>query len=80
MERIIHENFLYVINLARKLKKNKKKPTLLFKLDIEKAFDSVYLDYLMDMFQQLGLPSKFRDSILLLFLPHFEGAPKWYCR
>jgi len=37
-KRSIHDNFLYVRNLTRKLHKAKS-PTLLFKLDIEKDFD-----------------------------------------
>jgi mannosylglycoprotein endo-beta-mannosidase len=64
-KRSIHDNFLYVRNLARKLHKSKT-PTLLFKLDIKKAFDSVRWDYLMDMLQHLGFPSKFREWIMAL--------------
>jgi hypothetical protein len=60
--RSIHDNFLYVRNLARKLHKSKTL-SLLFKLDIKKALDSVRWDYLMDFLQHLGLPSKFRDWI-----------------
>ena len=37
-KRSIHDNFMYVRNLARKLHRNRT-PTLLFKLDIKKAFD-----------------------------------------
>jgi exonuclease III len=59
-KRSIHDNFLYVKNLARKLHKSKK-ATLLFKLDIKKAFDSVRWDYLMDLLCHMGFPSKFRD-------------------
>lgn len=36
----IHDNFIYVRNLARHFHRNKN-PMLLFKLDIKKAFDSV---------------------------------------
>jgi hypothetical protein len=64
-KRSIHDNFLYVRNLARKLHRSKT-PTLLFKLDIKKAFDSVRWDYLMDLLQHLGFPSKFRDWIAAL--------------
>ena len=39
-KRSIHDNFLYVKNLARRFHKGKT-PALLFKLDIRKAFDSV---------------------------------------
>ena len=63
--RSIHDNFLYVKNLARKLHKTKK-ATLLFKLDIKKAFDSVRWDYLMDLLQHLGFPPAFRDWVSAL--------------
>ena len=63
--RSIHDNFLYVRNLARKLHKTRT-PTLLFKLDIKKAFDSVRWDYLMDLLQHLGFPSAFRNWVLAL--------------
>jgi hypothetical protein len=36
----IHDNFLYVHNLARQLHKIKE-PALLMKLDISKVFDSI---------------------------------------
>jgi hypothetical protein len=39
-KRSIHDNFLYVQNMVRKLHKLKL-PTLLLKLDIHKAFDMV---------------------------------------
>jgi hypothetical protein len=39
-KRSIHENFMYVCNLARRLHRSKI-PTLLFKLDIRKVFNSV---------------------------------------
>jgi mannosylglycoprotein endo-beta-mannosidase len=64
-KRSIHDNFLYVRNLARKMHKSKT-PTLLFKLDIKKAFDSVRWDYLMELLQHLGFPTKFRDWIAAL--------------
>jgi hypothetical protein len=44
-KRSIHDNFLYVRNLTRKFHRSKT-PTLLIKLDITKAFDSVRWDYL----------------------------------
>jgi hypothetical protein len=64
-KRSIHDNFLYVRNLARKMHKSKT-PSLLFKLDIKKAFDSVRSDYLMELLQHLGFPIKFRDWIAAL--------------
>jgi hypothetical protein len=47
-KRSIHDNFLYVRNLTRRFHV-KKTPTLLFKLDISKAFDSVRWDYLLSL-------------------------------
>ena len=41
--RSIHDNFMYVRNMARRMHRLRK-PTLLFKLDIKKAFDSVQWD------------------------------------
>ena len=46
-KRSIHDNFMYVRNLARKLHKSKT-PTLLFKLDIRKAFDSVRWEFIIE--------------------------------
>jgi hypothetical protein len=43
-----------------------KMPTLLFKLDIKKAFDSVRWDYMMELLQHLGFTSKFHDWIAAL--------------
>jgi hypothetical protein len=54
-----------VKNLARKLHKTKTQ-TLLFKLDIKKAFDSVRWDYLVDMLQHMGFPQKFREWVVAL--------------
>ena len=64
-KRSIHDNFTYVRNLARKLHRNRT-PTLLFKLDIKKAFDSVRWDFLMDLLRHLGFPSRFRDWVSAL--------------
>jgi hypothetical protein len=55
--RCIHENFLYVQNLARAYQQ-KKTPSLLMKLDISKAFDSVSWEYLL---QHHGFPSRWRN-------------------
>jgi hypothetical protein len=64
-KRSIHDNFLYVRNLARRLHKSKT-PTLLFKLDIKKAFDSVRWDCLMNLLEHLGFPTTFRDWVSAL--------------
>jgi hypothetical protein len=54
-KRSIHDDFLYVRNLARKVHK-RKTPTLLFKLDIKKAFCEMGL---LDGFTStLGLPKQ----------------------
>lgn len=63
--RSIHDNFMYVRNLARRLHKSKT-PSLLFKLDIRKAFDSVKWEYILGLLQRRGFPSKFRDWITAL--------------
>jgi hypothetical protein len=49
-------------------------PTLLFKLDIKKAFDSVRWDYTMDLLQHLGFPSNFRNWILALVTTSSSGV------
>jgi hypothetical protein len=46
-KRRIHDNFLCVQNLARKLHRSKT-PMFLFMLDIRKVFESVGWDYLID--------------------------------
>jgi hypothetical protein len=52
-KRSIHDNFLFVKNLAKRLHKNKS-PAFLFKLGISKAFDSIYWEYFMDLLQRRG--------------------------
>jgi hypothetical protein len=47
-KRSIHDNFLYVKNLATRFNKAKT-PALLFKLDIRKAFDSVSWEFILDL-------------------------------
>jgi retron-type reverse transcriptase len=61
-KRAIHDNFLYVRNLAR-LFHPTHTPSLLFKLDIAKAFDSVQWDYLLDLLQRRGFPSRWRNCL-----------------
>lgn len=55
--RSIHDNFLYVHNLVRKLHANKT-PAFFIKLDITKAFDSVRWDYLLSLLQHMGFPPR----------------------
>jgi hypothetical protein len=63
--RCIHENYLYVQNLAR-AHHRKKTPALLMKLDISKAFDSVSWEYLIDLLQHHAFPSRWRNWLSLL--------------
>ena len=63
--RSIHGNFMCVHNFARRLHKCKT-PSLLFKLDIRKAFDSVKWGYMLDLLQRLGFPDRFRAWIAAL--------------
>jgi mannosylglycoprotein endo-beta-mannosidase len=52
-KRSIHDNFLYIKNLATRLHKSKTR-SLLFKLDIRKAFDNFRWDYMVDHLQKQG--------------------------
>lgn len=63
--RSIHDNFLYVRNMARRFHRNRT-PTLLMKLDISKAFDSVRWDYLLELLQHRGFPARWRNWITAL--------------
>ena len=65
-KRSIHDNFMFVRNYARWLHR-RKKATLLFKLDIRKAFDHVIWDYILELLQQLGFPPRFRDWLAAIF-------------
>ena len=64
-KRSIHNNFLYVKNLAKRFHKGKT-PALLFKLDTRKAFDSIRWEYVLDLLQRRGFPSRFRNWIAAL--------------
>jgi hypothetical protein len=66
-KRSIHDNFLYVKNLATRYHRNKT-PALLFKLDIRKAFDSVRWGYLVDLLEKKGFPVRFRNWIVALLV------------
>lgn len=65
-KRCIEDNFLYVRNLARAYHRTKT-PALLIKLDISKAFDSVSWEYLLELLQHRGFPSRWRDWLALIF-------------
>lgn len=61
----IHDSYLYVHNTVKQLHR-RKKPAILFKLDIAKAFDSVSWEYILELMQRLGFPARWRDWIALL--------------
>jgi mannosylglycoprotein endo-beta-mannosidase len=65
-KRSIHDNFLYVENLATRFHKSKI-PALLLKLDIRKAFDSISWEYMLGHLQRRGFPPRFRDWVAALF-------------
>jgi hypothetical protein len=64
-KKIIHDNFMYVRNLARRLHKSKI-PSLLFKLDIRKAFDSVSWEFILELVRRHAPPPN-----LVIELPPF---------
>uniref|UniRef100_A0A8I6YX69 Reverse transcriptase domain-containing protein n=1 Tax=Hordeum vulgare subsp. vulgare TaxID=112509 RepID=A0A8I6YX69_HORVV len=57
----MQDSFMYVQNADRK-----KRPALMFKIDITRAFDNVSWEYLIELLQHLGFPSCWRDWIALL--------------
>jgi hypothetical protein len=60
--RSIHDKFLVVRTAARRFHTNKT-PTLLFKLDIAKAFDSIRWEYILPLLEHLGFPIRWREWI-----------------
>jgi mannosylglycoprotein endo-beta-mannosidase len=65
-KRSIHDNFLYVKNLATRFNKSKTL-ALLFKLDIRKAFDSISWEFILDLLRRRGFLHRFREWIAALF-------------
>jgi mannosylglycoprotein endo-beta-mannosidase len=65
--RSIHDNFLNVRSFTRRLHRTKT-PTVFLKLDIKKAFDSVRWDYLLDLMQRCGFPSRYRNWVTALLI------------
>jgi hypothetical protein len=64
--RNIQDNFLYVKNVAKHYHKTKTL-TLLLKLDIAKAFDTISWTYIIDIMEARDFPLIWRNWISLLF-------------
>ena len=60
--RFIQDNFMLVQQTVRFLH-SQKQPSILLKLDITKAFDSVSWPFLMEVLGQLGFGSRWRDLL-----------------
>jgi hypothetical protein len=79
-KRSIHDNFLYVKNLASRFNKSKI-PVLLFKLDIRKAFDSVSWAYILDLLQKKRVPNPLPRLVGgLVLYRYFSCAPQRHRR
>jgi hypothetical protein len=64
--RSIHDNFMYVRNMARRFHRSKTS-MLLVKLNISKAFDSVHWEYILSLLQHMGFPDRWRHWIAASF-------------
>lgn len=65
--RSIHENFIFVRGLALQFHR-RKKPMILLKLDITKAFDTVSWCFLLNLLRNRGFGSRWRSWIAALLL------------
>ncbi|KAM0841276.1 hypothetical protein ACQ4PT_059121 [Festuca glaucescens] len=66
-KRAIHDNFTFVRAQA-KMFRQKKTPALLLKLDLQKAFDSISWEFLIQVLQAKGYGRKWRNLISCLLL------------
>jgi hypothetical protein len=64
-KRSIHDNFMSVRCAVHRFYRSKT-PSLFFKLDITKAFDSVRWEYLLTVMTKLGFPPKWREWMAAL--------------
>jgi mannosylglycoprotein endo-beta-mannosidase len=63
--RCIQENFMYVRGPARCYHRTRT-PACLIKLDITKAFDSVSWEYLLELLQKRGFPTRWLDWLAII--------------
>jgi hypothetical protein len=64
-KRCIHDNFIYAQRVIQLLHK-RRKSALFIKLDISKAFDSIGWSFLLEVLENLGFSTKWRDWIAAL--------------
>jgi hypothetical protein len=64
--RNLHDNFLLVRQLARKINRRKESGILL-KLDLARAFDSLSWSFLFEILEKLGFPERVRRWIAIAF-------------
>lgn len=57
---------MFVCGFARRLHRANT-PSLLLKLDVEKSFDLIRWDYLLDLLQHHGFPSRLRNRVTTLW-------------
>lgn len=61
----IHDNFMFVRNLARAYHR-KKIPALLFKFDISKAFNTVLWEYMLELPEKKGFSARWREWLTII--------------
>ena len=64
--RSIQDNFQYVQGAVNHFH-NSNTPMLFLKLDIQKAFDSVRWEYMLELLQHLGFGQRWRDLLSILW-------------
>ena len=85
--RSVHDNFKLVRETAKLLKK-KKRPSILLKLDIAKAFDTVAWQFLLEVLQKKGFGHRWRSWIAMILstssssilLNGIPGHKIWHAR